>query len=111
LESRQTFAQKLVLTLWLLLIASLLAIVCSLMYLLTLLMQIIGRDNGTEDYQNLSTYLRRHQVVVGGGLIGILHIIIIPAYKEFDVERIAIHPVLTGPNNAIRCLNVFRKKG
>lgn len=51
------------------------------------------------------------RVVVEGGLIGILHIIIIPAYKEFNVERIAIHPVLTGPNNAIRCLNVFRKKG
>jgi hypothetical protein len=55
LESRQTFVQKLVLTLYLLLIAFLLAIVCSLMYLLTHLMQIIGKDNGTEDYQSLST--------------------------------------------------------
>jgi len=43
-----------------------------------------------------------------GGLIGILHIIIIPAYKEFGVERIALHPILTGPNNAIRVFNVFR---
>ena len=45
-----------------------------------------------------------------GGLIGILHIIIIPAYKVYGVERIALHPVLTGPNNAIRVFNVFRKK-
>jgi hypothetical protein len=44
-----------------------------------------------------------------GGTIAILHIIIIPAYREFGVTRIALHPVLTGPNNAIRVLNVFRK--
>lgn len=44
-----------------------------------------------------------------GGLIGILHIIIIPAYKELRVERVALHPVLTGPNNAIRVFNVFKK--
>lgn len=44
-----------------------------------------------------------------GGLIGILHIIVIPAYKELHVERIALHPVLAGPNNAIRVFNVFRK--
>ena len=44
------------------------------------------------------------------GLIAILHIIIIPAYKELNVERIALHPILTGPNNAMRVLNVFRKK-
>jgi hypothetical protein len=43
-----------------------------------------------------------------GGLIGILHIIVIPAYKEIGVERIALHPVLAGPNNAIRVFNVFR---
>ena len=43
-----------------------------------------------------------------GGLIMILHIIIIPAYKEFGIERIALHPILTGPNNAIRVLNVFK---
>jgi len=49
------------------------------------------------------------RVVGKNGLIGILHIIIIPAYKEFGIERIAIHPILTGPNNAIRCFNVFRK--
>lgn len=49
------------------------------------------------------------RLVIPGGLIGILHIIIIPAYKEFNIERIAIHPILTGPNNAIRCFNVFRK--
>lgn len=45
-----------------------------------------------------------------GGLIGILHIIVIPAYKELEVTRIALHPVLAGPNNAIRVLNVFRKE-
>jgi hypothetical protein len=44
-----------------------------------------------------------------GGKIAILHIIIIPAYRELGVERIALHPILTGPNNAIRVLNVFRK--
>jgi len=44
-----------------------------------------------------------------GGLILILHIIVIPAYKEANVSRVAIHPVLCGPNNAIRVLNVFRK--
>jgi hypothetical protein len=45
-----------------------------------------------------------------GGLIGILHIIVIPAYKEFDVERIALHPILAGPNNAMRVFNVLRKR-
>jgi hypothetical protein len=50
------------------------------------------------------------RLVKPGGLVGILHIIIIPAYKEFGVERIAIHPILSGPNNALRCFNVFRKK-
>ena len=44
-----------------------------------------------------------------GGLIMILHIIIVPAYKIYNVERIALHPILTGPNNAIRVLNVFKK--
>ena len=48
------------------------------------------------------------RLVRPGGLIGILHIIVIPAYKEYDVERIALHPVLVGPNNAIRVFNVFR---
>jgi len=49
------------------------------------------------------------RLVKPGGLIGILHIIIIPAYKEFGVKRISLHPILTGPNNAIRVFNVFRK--
>lgn len=44
-----------------------------------------------------------------GGLIGILHIIIVPAYKEYGVERIGLHPILAGPNNAVRIFNVFRK--
>lgn len=49
------------------------------------------------------------RIVKPGGIIGILHIIIIPAYKELGVKRIALHPILTGPNNAIRVLNIFRK--
>lgn len=39
----------------------------------------------------------------------ILHIIVVPAYKDCKVKRIAIHPILCGPNNAIRCLSVFEK--
>lgn len=49
------------------------------------------------------------RLVKPGGLIGILHIIIIPAYAEYGLRRVALHPVLTGPNNAIRVFNVFRK--
>jgi hypothetical protein len=49
------------------------------------------------------------RLVRSGGLIAILHIIIVPAYKIFGVTRIALHPILAGPNNAIRVLNVFRK--
>jgi len=51
------------------------------------------------------------RLVAPGGLIGILHIIIIPAYKIFNVERIGLHPILAGPNNALRVFNVFRKNG
>lgn len=49
------------------------------------------------------------RLVRPGGLILILHILVVPAYKVFGVERIALHPVLCGPNNAIRVLNVLRK--
>ena len=49
------------------------------------------------------------RIVKAGGRIFILHVIIIPAYNGFGVRRIALHPVLTGPNNAIRVLNVFEK--
>lgn len=45
-----------------------------------------------------------------GGLALILHVIVIPAYKELGVRRIALHPILCGPNNAIRVLNVFAKE-
>lgn len=45
-----------------------------------------------------------------GGLIGILHIIVIPAYKELGVERIGLHPIFAGPNNAMRVFNVFQKE-
>jgi hypothetical protein len=53
--------------------------------------------------------LEAARLVRPGGLIGILHIIVIPAYREAGVERIALHPVLAGPNNAIRVFNVFRR--
>lgn len=49
------------------------------------------------------------RVVRPNGLILILHIIIIPPYKDLGVYCIARHPVLAGANNAIRLLNVFRK--
>lgn len=49
------------------------------------------------------------RLVKKDGLIFIMHVIIIPAYQEFNVKRIALHPILTGPNNAIRVLNVFKK--
>lgn len=49
------------------------------------------------------------RVVKSGSLIGILHIIVIPAYKQLRVKRIAIHPVLCGPNNAVRVFNVFER--
>jgi len=49
------------------------------------------------------------RVVRRGGLIGILHIIVIPCYKEFNIERVAIHPILCGPNNVLRAFNVYRK--
>lgn len=48
------------------------------------------------------------RLVKPGGLIAILHIIIIPSYKVFGVTRLAIHPVFCGPNNAVRVLNIFR---
>ena len=49
------------------------------------------------------------RLVAPGGLIAILHIIVIPAYKAFGVRRVALHPILCGPNNAMRVLNVFRR--
>ena len=48
------------------------------------------------------------KVVKPGGLIIILHIITIPAYKVNGVKRIGLHGVPAGPNNAGRWLNVFR---
>lgn len=45
-----------------------------------------------------------------GGIIAILHIIVIPAYKVASVRCIGRHGILCGPNNAIRLLNVFRKE-
>jgi len=50
------------------------------------------------------------RIVRSGGLILILHCIIVPNYKHCACERIAIHPILCGPNNAIRVLTVFRKE-
>ena len=51
------------------------------------------------------------RVTKPNGLIFILHCLVIPEYrKEIPVERIALHPVLCGLNNAIRVLNVYKKK-
>lgn len=51
------------------------------------------------------------RVTKPGGLILILHIIVIACYHKegFNVQRIALHPVLCGIHNAVRLLNVFRK--
>jgi SAM-dependent methyltransferase len=49
------------------------------------------------------------RVVKPGGLIGILHIIIVPAYKQCGVRRVALHPVLCGPNQAMRVFNVLMR--
>lgn len=49
------------------------------------------------------------RVTKEGGLIAILHIIWIPAYKVAGVKGIGRHAIPCGPNNAIRLLNVFRK--
>ena len=58
--------------------------------------------------------LEAARVTKPGGLIAILHVIVIPAYKHEVpkcslTERIGLHGILCGPNNAIRVLNVFRK--
>lgn len=53
--------------------------------------------------------LEAARVTKVGGIIAILHVIVIPAYKVANVERIGLHGILCGPNNAIRVLNVFRK--
>lgn len=50
------------------------------------------------------------RVLRPGGLLLLLHIIVLPAYKDLGMERIALHPILCGPNNAIRVLNVMRTK-
>jgi len=55
--------------------------------------------------------LEAARVTKPGGLIAIMHIILIPAYKAARVKRVAIHAILAGENNAIRCLNVFQKEG
>lgn len=49
------------------------------------------------------------KVLRPGGLLLLLHIIILPAYKDLGMDRVGLHPILTGPNNAIRVLNVMRK--
>lgn len=49
------------------------------------------------------------RLVKSGGLIFILHIQLIPAYKVFKVKRVAMHPIFCGPSNVIRVLNVFEK--
>jgi hypothetical protein len=49
------------------------------------------------------------RLVKVGGLILILHIQMIPAYKVFKVKRVGMHPIFCGTNNVIRLLNVFEK--
>lgn len=49
------------------------------------------------------------RIVKKHGLVLILHIMVIPAYKEFGVQRVAMHPVFCGSNNVMRVLNVFRR--
>ncbi len=53
--------------------------------------------------------LEATRVTKPGGLIAILHVIVIPAYAVANVTRIGLHGILCGPNNAIRVLNVFRR--
>ena len=48
------------------------------------------------------------KVLRPGGLFLLLHVIVLPAYKSLGLERAALHPILCGPNNAIRVLNVMR---
>jgi len=44
------------------------------------------------------------------GLLLLLHILVVPTYrKESGFERVGLHPILCGLNNAIRVLNVFKK--
>ena len=50
------------------------------------------------------------RVTKPGGVIAILHIILIRPWKGANVKCIARHPVFAGENNVIRCLNVFRKE-
>jgi len=46
-----------------------------------------------------------------GGLVILLHILVAPEYVNSGsrLKRRAIHPVLCGVNNAIRCVSVFEK--
>lgn len=48
------------------------------------------------------------QIVKPGGLVLILHIILVPDYQDLPVKRIDYHPVLAGPNNALRGVSVFK---
>ena len=50
------------------------------------------------------------RVTKTGGIIAMLHVIVVGAYKEANVENVAWHGILCGHNNAIRVLNVWRKK-
>lgn len=54
--------------------------------------------------------LEAARVTKPDGMIGILHIILIPAYREANVRRIGLHGVLAGPQNHVRLLNCFRKQ-
>jgi len=51
------------------------------------------------------------RVAKPGGIVAILHVIVMAEYKSIPAKMIAIHGILCGPNNAGRWLNVFRKRG
>lgn len=52
-----------------------------------------------------------HRLLKPNGLLLLFHIIITPTYrKEFGFERIGLHPVLCGLHNAIRVINILKKK-
>lgn len=50
------------------------------------------------------------RAVKPGGYVGILHVITIPAYKALKAERVGMHFLPCGPNNHVRCFQVYRRQ-
>lgn len=64
------------------------------------------------DYPRPAQLLREmYRVCEPNGIIAMLHVLVVPAPRGLGdkMKRIAIHGILSGPNNVIRALNVFRK--